>query len=55
MEHTLEDFEVLEICVFGIDIELHSRHRHVLCGSLAAYADRCHEKGLTEDTVIYLT
>ena len=53
-EHTLEDLEVLKVCVFGIDIEFHFRHRHVLCGTLAAYSNRAY-KELTKDAVVDLT
>lgn len=28
---TLEDFEVLDVGVFGVDVELYSRHGHVHC------------------------
>ena len=29
---TLEDFEILKVGVFGIDVKFNSSHWHVLCG-----------------------
>lgn len=45
-KHTLEDLVVLKIGIFGIYIELHSRHRHILYGTLAVYSTRAILKDL---------
>jgi len=36
---TAEDLEVLEICVFRIDIELNTRHGQVDCGGVSDMLD----------------
>lgn len=54
-EHTLKDFEVLQIGIFRIDIELHSGHRYILCRTLAAFTYACSQEVLTKDAVVDLT
>lgn len=55
---TLEDFEVVEICIFGVDIELDSAHWKILLSCLSAempmnaVVNGIH---LTVNAIVYLT
>jgi len=37
--HTLEDLEVLDVCVFGVDVEFHASHGHIAVDAIVNLAE----------------